>query len=307
VLLDRIKEFEKRSWAIKRYASERWGDKAPCPIRFVVNPYHGCSIRCSYCYVWFDKDRNQTKNNFRKALIHDIKRAKEFGVNHLAVEVSSSTDPFQEIEKTQKDALFAIKELLKAGFKVIIVTKNPKILLQKEYIHLLDDKNVFLDITITSLEKLNIQGTVIKSEELTTKEKIDAISKIIERGKLVRVKVEPIIPSFSGVRGQSSKEIEKLIEDLSVAGVKLVIAKTLRLNAGLPESSLQALLSFFKENGNLIGENYVLNDSLRQKLLEPVIKNCQKNNISFCPCCDDDVFKGENVCNCYVDGESLMN
>lgn len=302
--IDKINDFEKRSWAIKRYVAERWGLEVPCPMRLVVNPYHGCSIRCAYCYVWFDKKQAKNKPGFRKALMHDIERAKEFGINNLTVEVSSSTDPFQKLEEEAGDALFAIDQLLAGGFKVVIVTKNPKMLLDPRYIHLLDNKNVFIDVTITTLENKTISGKMIATEELSTDEKIITVTDIINHGKDVRVRIDPVIPTITGVVGQTKEAIDNLIKRMADGGAKLIISKTLRLNAGLPDTSLKVLIDYYKKNGKLVGENYILNKSLRRDLLNTIFESCQKYNIAFCPCCDYDSFSSEKTQVCHVAEES---
>ena len=304
ISLATIKDFEKRTWAMKRYAAERWGVEVPCPVRFVVNPYYGCSIRCPYCYVWFDKKIPTIKPGFRKALKHDICRAKKMGMCNLTVEVSSSTDPFQKLENLAGDSLFAVDELLKAGFIVVIVTKNPKILLEEKYRHLLRNERLFIDVTITGLESQSLSGIITVNEELSEKEKIDVVATIIaQEKKAVRVRIDPIVPNFVGVNGQTEIRLANLVKKLSQIGVKLIISKTLRLNAGLSDESLNLLGQYYKKNGVLIGENYILNKGLRKELLKPIFESCKNYSVAFCPCCDEDVFASERVNNCYVANE----
>ena len=304
--LQKLFNFTKNSWALKLHSTEGWGEQSPCPVRFTVNPYLACEFKCAYCYVWADKEKKGVKEGFRESLKKDIEKAKALGLNKYAVEISASTDPFQYIEKVKGESIYAIRELIKAGFKVIIVTKNPSFLLLKSYNNLLKEKNIFLDVTITSLKEGTPQGNILNNNGPTAKEKIEAIRKIIEKGKAVRVKIEPIIPTVGPIIGQSKEDLEDLVKELSRIGVKMIIAKTLRLNAWMPEYIKKTLIEFYKANGQLIEGNYLLNKDVRKSLLEPVYLACKKYNVLFCGCVDADSLEGvKNVIPCNISEETL--
>ena len=304
--IEKILDFEKRSWAIKLVSIERWGEKSPCPIRFTVNPYQGCEFKCPYCYTWYSDKKVSTRVGFRDALKHDIERAKKFGINSYLIEFSASTDPFQYIEKEKKESLYALKELLQGGFKILIVTKNPSFLLLKDYSEILNNKNVFIDVTITSLKEGTPAGRVLNNNGSSAKDKIRAVKKIIENGKDVRIRIDPVIPSFKTIRGQTPEDLKDLVEELSKIGVKTIITKTLRLNAWMPDPIKNILLKFYKENGCLVGSNYILSRELRRKMLEPIYSACQKFGLSFCPCYDLDAFSGKRkISFCDVQQETL--
>lgn len=303
--LKKIIDFEKRSHAIKKISIERWGDSAPCPIRFVVNPYQSCSFKCPYCYVWFNKEMASVKPDFRKALRHDIERAKNLGLNSYLVEVSASTDPFQFIEKEEGETLFAVTKLLDNGFRVLLVTKNPGMLLDKAYQGILNSKNVFLDVTLTSLKEGSNEGYFLNNNGPSAIEKLEAIREIIKRGGSVRVKIEPVVPTYGNIVGQTAKDLEELLAVLNDAGVKTVIAKTLRLNADMPQSVIESLLPFYKENGELVANNYFLSSKIRRKMLDPIYEKCDELGIRFSPCYDYDAFnQGDKISFCDIISET---
>jgi len=302
---EKLIEFNKKSRIIKLHSIEGWGPNPPCPIRFVVNPYMGCEFRCPYCYVWYHKGKARCIEGFRESLKKDILLAKKFGLNRYVVEVSSSTDPFQRIELIKGDSLFAIKELLSGGFKVMIVTKNPSFLLLKKYSGILKNKNLFVDVTITSLKEGTKYGNILNNKGPSAKEKIDSIKKIIKKRKNVRVKIDPIIPTAGSVIGQSKEDLEELVKELSKIGVKTIIAKTLRLNVCMPDYIKEQLIEFYKKNGTLMQGNYTLNKDLRKKMLEPLYQASKKNNINFCACVDADVFNDKKIISCNIKGETF--
>jgi len=305
---NKLSDFEKRSWAIKVYTAERWGNTVPCPLRLVVNTYHSCQHKCGYCYVWSLKDGVAPRPGFRKALQHDIDRGKEFGISSYAVEMSASTDPLQSIEKDFGESLFAIKELLESGFKVLIVTKNPALLLSKDYLWLLKEPNISIDVTITSLLEGSSEGSILNNTGPSAIEKIEAIKSIIDKGKQVRGRIDPVVPSIENYRGQSEKDLAELVDKMAKVGVKLIISKTMRLSKGMPKPVVKAYFDYYKKNGQLLGSNYILNTDIRKKMLNPIFEACLKNNIDFCACCDVDVFVGKKTSTCRVEGETeLLN
>ncbi len=306
LLDEKLVNFNKNNWAIKLHSTEGWGEQAPCPVRFTVNPYLGCEFKCPYCYVWSDKEKTGIKPGFRESLKKGIESAKKLNLEDYVVEVSASTDPFQYIEKDKGEALYSIQRVLDAGFKVLLVTKNPSFLLEKKYLTILQNKNIFIDVTITSLKEGTPKGSILNNKGPSAKEKIRIISKLISMGKDIRVKIEPVIPTTGDIIGQSKKDLEELVEELAKIGVKRIIAKTLRVNAWMPEYIKKNLVTFYKDNGQLIEGNYVLNKDLRKKLLTPIYFSCKRNNITFCGCVDADVFEGiKDIVPCTISGETL--
>jgi len=302
-LAEKIIRFEKRSWAMKPYAAFRWGSGMPCPVRLVVNTYKGCDFKHKYCYVWQKCGKSKPKEGFRKSLKHDIKRAKESGLDKLVAMVSSSTDPFQEIEKEHRETQFALKELLDNGFKVLIMTRNPKMLLEKEYLEFARNKNLFIDVSIPSLHENNPEsfffGTVPKLEET-----LKAIKKLSAMGKDVRVKIEPVVPSVNGIQGQTEEELDELVGRLKAAGVKLVISKAMRLNEDVPKPIYDKLIAYYKKNGFKQGINLVLSKEKRKELLQPVLNACKKHKMPFCGCVETGTFS-EKTSKCLCRGEKV--
>lgn len=307
-IAEELTNFEKKSWAIKVYAAERWGDSVPCPLRLVVNPYYSCSHKCAYCYVWSNKDKITEKTGFRKALLIDIAKSKKYNLSSYAIELSTSTDPFQPIELDKGESLFAIEELLKNNFKIVLVTKNPRLLLHEKYVHLLKEQKLFIDVTITSLKEGTPEGGMLNYIGPSGTEKLQAVKEIIALGKDVRVRIDPVVPSIDKFKGQSKEDLIDLTKKLAEIGVKLIITKTMRLSKGMPQPIIDNYYEYYKKNGILTGTTYILSKEVRRNLLLPIYTECQRNNVKFCPCCDVDAFADESVATCRVDDEpSTLN
>ena len=300
MLRQKIKEYDKKSWAMKIYAAYRWGQDMPCPFRFVVNTYISCAYQCAYCYVWQNRDA-QIKKGLRVSLLHDIARAKQMGLN-FPVFVSSSTDPFQPKEKKYGESLFVIRQLLENGFTVIIMTKNPDRLLQDEYLPLTLDPNLHIDVTVSSLQE-NDSASIFHGFFPLLKHKLNAIERLIQAGKVVRVKVDPIIPSVCGIQGQSSQELKQLVGKLKQVGISTIISKTLRINQDVSSYLLNRLEGYYQANGVQEGVNLALPKPIREELLRPLLEACQHHEIDFCPCVETGIFPDDHVVSCHLSGE----
>ncbi|MFH1126411.1 MAG: radical SAM protein [Candidatus Altiarchaeota archaeon] len=299
-VVDKLTAFEKKSWAMKPYAAHRWGADMPCPLRFVVNTYNGCDFKCRYCYVWHKRKTN-LKQGFRKAFRNDIQSARKLGLDFHVI-ISSSTDPLQPMEKNHGETRYALEELLNSGFSVLVMTKNPRMLLTNQYLPLTKDPLLFIDVTIASPDEENPES-IFYSAAPSTLEKLGAIKKLTKLGKKVRVKVEPVIPSINGIRGQSEEDLWSLAKLLKDAGVSKVISKTLRLNEDMPPLLYNKLINYYRKNGSKEGINHVLSKKIRKKLLTPLFEACKYYEIPFCPCVEKDLFPKDKTINCLLEGE----
>jgi len=300
--LGNLKRFESNSRAIKLYNAVRWWLKTPCPLRFTVNPYKTCSLKCKYCYSRYNWWNSIIKEWFRKSFDKDIEKAVKLWLNNLVVEIAPSVELFQNIELDIWDSLYVLQKLLVSWFKVVLVTKNPWMLFHEKYKDLLVFEKLFIDVTIASSTEGN-KDSIFTYSWPSYREKLDVIKTLIAIWKQVRIKIEPIIPITDQVLWQSLDDIKTILEDVQKLGVKKIISKTIRINKELPIHIYNKLIWHFTLNGYKEGENYILNNDSRRKLLQPVFDWCKSLWLEFCPCCDDDVFDEKDVTTCLITGE----
>lgn len=288
-LARKLNKLNRRGWTLKPY--KLWGPDKPCPPRLVVNTYKGCDFNHSYCYI---SNCAQQQEGFREHLEERINQAKQLDLTGLLVIVSSSTDPFQSIEREHKDSHFAIKTLLKEGFPVLVMTRNPQMLLEKEYLDMARNLNLFIDVSIPSLHENDTNSIFYSSAAPSLNKTFEAIQKLSEIGKYIRIKIEPIIPSVGNVLGQNKEELKELVKLSKNAGAQMVITKTMRLNEAVPSRVYYPLFEYYSKKGipEKYGKvtNHVLRSEVRRQLLNPVYEACEEEGIPFCACVDSDVF-----------------
>jgi DNA repair photolyase len=293
----RLKAFNKNSKVLKQFRS---GFKSsPCPLRLVVNIYVGCQLGCIYCYARcyiknFDGPR--CKANFERALESDIEKAIEMGLRELLVSVSNSTEPFQALEEEHKHALYALRRLVENGFRIIILTKNPTKLLERPYLDAMDPKKVIIEVTVPFLD-----GRYFEPFAPSSKERIDAAGELAEAGFTVTIRIDPIIPRFGNVPGQTEEDIRTLTRFLAEKGIKYVISKGLRLPVRENVTKLfpdfcYGLLPYYKCHGRKVGWFYVLRGDAEEKLLKPVYESCEEFGLKLSTCMACVRFRNSRFC-----------
>jgi DNA repair photolyase len=275
-----------------------------CPLRLRVNVYKGCAYQCRFCYVRNKEDEprifSRNIGKYLEKLEKDIKKAKELGLNNLSVMVSCSTEPFQPLEITHRHTREVLGLLADEGFSLVIMTQNPSMLLEDEYLKIIKKTTSVVEVTIPSLTTEGIFQTGAPSPE----ERFKSLQGLVTEGIPVRLRLDPIVPSCKGSI-QNEDEIEEIIKRFAEIFNKasdeikkdmMVIANVMVLNNDVLEKlkGLDATLAskyqcFYKKNGYEYEREdgikmLVLNREIQEKLLLPVINICREKEVPLCTC-----------------------
>jgi len=185
------------------------------------------------------------------------------------------------------------------------MTRNPAMLLEKDYLKFTKNPKLFIDVTIASLHE-NDPKSVFYGLVPSMSETIKAIKELTKIGKTVRIKIEPIVPSVNGIQGQTKEELWELIRTLKEAGAKMIISKTMRLNEEVPPFMYKKLIGYYKKNGYREGINLILSKQIRKKLLTPVFEACKHYKILFCSCVETGIFIEKETVKCLCRGEKVL-
>jgi len=153
---------------------------------YSVNPYSGCSFNCIYCYIRGSKyGENMAKTlsvklNAPEVLDKQLKRRakkKEYGI----IALSTSTEPYQTIEKETKLTRSLLEIILKYRLPVHILTKSTLVLRDLDLLEEIDEKAILPDDLKNRLNR----GVIINFSISTLNEKL---AKILEPGAQNRKK-----------------------------------------------------------------------------------------------------------------------
>ena len=207
-------------------------------LDYTINPYHGCSHACIYCYVPSimhiepDKFRvAQPKTNIVRVLAREI-RKKERGV----VGISTATDAYQPLERKYRLTREILEILKKYSFPVDIQTKSPLVLRDIDLIKKMDAS---VGITITTFNK-----ELIKSWEPFAPppdERIRAVEELVNAGINTYIFFGPVHPLMN------EEDIRYAMEEFVRSGAEEVIVDRLHLKKGVVE-----LLSAHEEGRKIL-------------------------------------------------------
>jgi len=126
------------------------------------------------------------------------------------------------------------------------------------------------------------------------------MEELTEAGFRVVARVDPIVPRYGEVGGQSSAEINKLLEQLHSFGISNIVSKCLRLSIGIKRlypDFYNGLKPYYIAYGFRESRSvYVLNADAKRRLLSPVYKSCLHYGMKLWTCMDNVLLPGTAIC-----------
>lgn len=184
---------------------------------YCLNPYHGCSHGCIYCYAGcmtrFSGLKEewgsfvQVKSNFPERLAAQLKRPRRG-----TVMLSSVTDAYQAVERKYGLTRACLKLLSRTGLRVSILTKSDLVLRDLDILKELD--NVRVGFTITTADE--ILARRLEPGAPPSSRRLKAIEKLAGAGIKTWVFVAPIIPGLTDAPG----DIKTLVQAAKQAGAR---------------------------------------------------------------------------------------
>ena len=194
-----------------------------------INPYHGCSHRCGYCYAtyeWSPEFYNKVyaKSNAPEVLDRQLAAWKSDAIE--PVMISSATDPYQPAELRFELTRKCVQVLQKYNVPYYVFTKSAIIErdleLHRRYRH-----NCFLVWSITTCnEKIR---RVVEPGTPPAKSIFKVIKKFTDAGVCCGVNIDPIIPLVT----DSDSELEAILKNCKEAGLQHVFGAPLRLRTDI--------------------------------------------------------------------------
>jgi len=248
-------------------------------LHIAVNTYRGCPYKCVYCYIYgytvaLDVENPSTKTLFRRRFKRDLEALERLNFSKCTMYISPSCEPLStELEKKYGNTLYVLKAVREYSFMdLVILTKNPSLLLEPEYLGVLNRKNTRVEVSIPFLDSR------FESYAPSPSDRIEAVSSLIKEDFRVYLRVEPVTPSFGGIVGQSKVEFRLLVSKAKKAGVRKVISRCLLLPIGVCKifpTFYKELKPYYQQYGYRNGTYYVLDCSVRLKLIKPLYDACK--------------------------------
>lgn len=169
-----------------------------CDVPVHFDNYVGCSHACEYCFVKRLRDISNIKpvrgcyNSLKSFIEGKRYRDVQWCDWDIPIHWGGMSDPFQPIEKNNKeniDSTYSILKLLaETKYPVIISTKG-RLCIEKDYLDLLSQCNVVMQISCTSKHYDNIENGAPAYEE-----RLNMINELSNNVQRVIVRCQPYIP-----------------------------------------------------------------------------------------------------------------
>jgi len=169
---------------------------SPCSLdrfNYQADTYIGCEHYCYYCYALRQAETNwvreiQIHHDLQKRLADELKN-----IPPQQVYFGYHADPYQPIEKEQKQTRLALETLLEHGFSAHILTKSDLFLRDLEILKKMQVASV--SVSVSFLNKDNRR--LFEGKTIDTKRRINALRKLKEEGVKTGAMLCPIIPHIS--------------------------------------------------------------------------------------------------------------
>ena len=220
-------------------------------FKWSLNPYMGCVHRCTFCYVRHFEHRSdrpfddrygtsiRVKTNVAEVLRRELARA---SWEHEHVAIGAATDPYQPAEGRYKLTRACLGVLRDAANPFTIITRGPMIVRD-------------LDVLTTAAARAKVSVTFSiptldeeiwrKTEPSTAhpRQRLRAITKLVEAGVDARVGMAPILPGIS----DRPEQLREVVRAAREAGATGIWANLLFLRPGTREHFLTHLAEDWPE------------------------------------------------------------
>ena len=220
-------------------------------FKWSLNPYMGCVHRCTFCYVRHFERRSdrpaddrygtsiRVKTNVAEVLRKELARP---SWEHEDVAIGAATDPYQPAEGRYKLTRACLEALRDASNPFSIITRGPMIVRD-------------LDVLVDAARRARVAVTfsiptvdedVWRRTEPSTahpRQRLRAITKLVEAGIDARVGMAPILPGIS----DRPEQLRDVVRAARAAGATGIWANLLFLRPGTREHFLAHLADDWPE------------------------------------------------------------
>jgi len=226
---------------------------------YTLNPYSGCSFNCIYCYIRGSKygenmvNTLSVKVNAPELLGKQLsRRAKkeEYGI----IALSSSTEPYMQIEEKLKLTRRLLEIILKYKFPVEITTKSKLVLRDLDLLKEINRSAILPDdlkpqlkhgaIISFSVSTLDDKlAKILEPGAPTPKERLETMKKCKEKGFFTGVCYIPVLPFLS----DSEEELDRTIKTVKDYGADFIFVGGLTLFGNSPGDSKTLYYKFLEK------------------------------------------------------------
>ncbi|UCF09260.1 MAG: radical SAM protein [Thermoplasmata archaeon] len=201
---------------------------------YSLNPYRGCFHGCTYCYVpnMLNIPRKEwghfveIKRNIPKVLAGELKRKKKGLVG-----LSTTTDPYQPLEKEYEVTRYCLEQLLRRDFPLSIITKSDLVIRDIDLISRFSEAEIGFTITTDN----DSERLLLETNAPSIESRMEAMKKCSENGITTYAFLGPLYPTVR------KENLHRFVEKLMDSGAQKIMADRLNLRPGVLDRLNQTL------------------------------------------------------------------
>ncbi|HET8751296.1 MAG TPA: radical SAM protein [Gaiellaceae bacterium] len=215
------------------------------PFAWSLNPYMGCVHRCTFCYVrafearadrpWDDRYGSsiRVKTNVAEVLRRELGRA---SWQSETVAIGAATDPYQPAEGRYRLTRACVEAFAEAASPFSIITRGPLVVRDVDVLaEAARRARVSVTFSVPTLDHEIWRRT--EPGTAPPRQRLRAISRLVEAGIDARVGMAPILPGLS----DRPELLAEVVREARAAGATGIWANLLYLRPGTREHFLAAL------------------------------------------------------------------
>ena len=241
-------------------------------LDFALNPYQGCSHRCTYCYAPYITRQPvdewgciiSAKMNLPVLLDRELPR------NRGMIGLGTVTDPYQPAERVVNLTRRCLEILVKHRAKVSILTKSPLVTRDIDLISKLNDSEV--GITITAMD--SNRATIFEPYSTPPSERLDAMKILSNEGVSVYALIGPIIPTITDFR------LDEFLDSIRDTGASIVMVDRLNLRPGMDIRLLKRMKEMDPSSLSIL-EKYIKDREFYDDIINRIRNLCENRDLEY--------------------------
>lgn len=235
---------------------------------YTVNPYSGCSFNCLYCYIRGAKyginmeEKLSVKSNAVELLEKQLSvraRKNQYGI----IVLSSATDPYLQIEKTQQLTRHLLEVILRYRFPVHVITKSDLVIRDFDLLEAIDreailpddlrsklSRKAFVTFSFSTLD--DSIAHIFEPGATPPSKRLETLKLAIQTGLFSGVSLMPLLPFITDTAAQ----LEHMFQTFKTAGVDYIFPATLTLYGSEPSDSKTLVLRAVEKHYPHLLEKY---------------------------------------------------
>jgi DNA repair photolyase len=246
------------------------------PFNWSLNPYMGCTHKCTFCYVRHFEQRAErpsgerygqsirVKTNVAEVLRRELARASWEGES---VALGTATDPYQPVEGRFHLTLGCLEELTRAHNPFSIVTRGPLIVRDLDVLAEASSRaEVAVYFSIPTLDERVWRTT--EPGTAPPRSRLEAVRRLSQAGIDVGVGIAPILPGLS----DGAEQLEAVVKEARAAGARGIWASVVHLRPAVKEHFLEALAEDWPEEVERYEALFATRAYLPSEVTKPIVE-----------------------------------